>query len=232
MIEKEEGIIVFLKKIKDNDIFIKILSNSDELVSGMVYGGNSSKKKLTYQIGYFIEYSIIQKNKNIVPTFKADIIKPFISSIINDKYKSYSLLCIVSLVNLSIIEGQKINEFYKSVKDVVRILESKKHWISFFCEWLFKLLQLIGYQIDYKNNKGYKYFNLITQDFENSIIENSITFPHKMLTHSSKISFKELNSIFAIFESIYIKNHLDNMNYKMPISFINFKNSLLSQLKN
>ena len=231
MIEKEEGIIVFLKKIKDNDIFIKILSNSDELVSGMVYGGNSSKNKLIYQIGYFVEYSIVQKNKNIVPTFKADIIKPFISSIINDKYKSYSLLCIVSLVNLSIVEGQKINEFYISIKDIVRILESKKHWISFFCEWLFKLLQLIGYQIDYKNNTDYKYFNLITQDFENSIIENSIAFPHEMLTHRGGISSKELNAIFSIFESIYIKNHLDNINYKMPISFINFKKSLLSQLK-
>ena len=198
----------------------------------MVYGGNSSKKKLTYQIGYLIEYSIVQKNKNIVPTFKADIIKPFISSIINDKYKSYSLLCIVSLVNLSIIEGQKINEFYKSVKDVVRILESKKHWISFFCEWLFKLLQLIGYQIDYKNNKDYKYFNLITQDFENSIIENSIAFPHEMLTHSSRISFKELNAIFVIFESIYSKNHLNNMNYIMPTNFIIFKNSILKYLNN
>ena len=231
MSEKKEGIIVFLKKIKDNDIFIKILSNKDELVSGMVYGGNSSKNKLTYQIGYFIEYSIIQKNKNIVPTFKADIIKPFINSIINDKYKSYSFLCIVSLVNLSIIEGQKINQFYKSVKDIVIILESKKHWISFFCEWLFELLQLIGYQIDYKNSKGYKYFNLITQDFENSAIENSIAFPHEIFTHNSRISFKELNSIFAIFENIYIKNHLDNMNYKMPISFINFKKSLLSHLK-
>ena len=44
MTKKKEGIIVFLKKIKDNDIFIRILSNNDELVSGMVYGGNSSKK--------------------------------------------------------------------------------------------------------------------------------------------------------------------------------------------
>ena len=76
--------------------------------------------------------SIIQKNTNIVPTFKADIIKPFISSIINDKYKSYSLLCILSLVNLSIVEGQKINEFYNNIKDIVIILESKKHWLSFF----------------------------------------------------------------------------------------------------
>ena len=44
MTKKKEGIIVFLKKIKDNDIFIRILSNNDELISGIVYGGNSSKK--------------------------------------------------------------------------------------------------------------------------------------------------------------------------------------------
>ena len=104
--------------------------------------------------------------------------------------------------------------------------------VIIFCEWLFKLLQLIGYQIDYKNKKNYKYFNLITQDFENLNIKNSIAFPHEMLVHSSKIGLNEINAIFTIFESIYIKNHLDNMNYKMPISFINFKNSLLSQLKN
>ena len=231
MIEKEEGVIVFLKKIKDNDIFIRILSNKDELISGMVYGGNSSKKKFIYQIGYFIEYSIVKKNQNIVPTFKADIIKPFISSIINDKYKSYSLLCIVSLINLSIVEGQKINEFYKNIKNLVIILESKKHWITFFCEWLFKLLQLIGYQIDYKNKKDCKYFNLVTQDFENSNIKNSIVFPHKILEHTSKISFKEINSIFTIFENVYKRNHLENMNFKMPNSFINFKKSLLRQLK-
>ena len=61
----------------------------------MVYGGNSSKKKLIYQIGYFIEYSIFQKNKNIVPTFNAELTKPFIISIFNDKHKSLSLLAII-----------------------------------------------------------------------------------------------------------------------------------------
>ena len=44
MIDKVEGIIVFSKKIKDNDLFIKVLSSKDKMISGMVYGGNSSKK--------------------------------------------------------------------------------------------------------------------------------------------------------------------------------------------
>ena len=36
MIKKNQGIIVFLKKIKDNDIYIRVLTKDDELVSGMV----------------------------------------------------------------------------------------------------------------------------------------------------------------------------------------------------
>ena len=45
MIKKDECFIIFSKKIKDNDLFIKVLSRNDKIISGMVYGGNSSKKK-------------------------------------------------------------------------------------------------------------------------------------------------------------------------------------------
>ena len=231
MINRDEGIIVFSKKIKDNDLFIKVLTGNNKIISGMVYGGNSSKKKSIFQIGYFIDYSITQKNINIVPSFTAEIIKPFISSIINDKFKSYSLLSILSLVNLSIVEGQQVKGLYKSVKTLIEIMTIEKHWISFFCEWLFQLLKMIGYQIDYQNNKSYKYFNLINQKFENSIIEHSIIFPYHLLEHSGKLSYSEVKAIFVIFESIYTKNHLDNINYKMPINFINFKNAVLKFLK-
>ena len=47
MKNKLKGIIFYSKKIKDNDLFIKILSSKDEINSGIVYGGNSSKKKLS-----------------------------------------------------------------------------------------------------------------------------------------------------------------------------------------
>ena len=231
MIDKDEGIIVFSKKIKDNDLFIKVLSSKDQIISGMVYGGNSSKKKSIYQIGYFIDYSLFQKNTNIPPTFNADIIKPFISYIINDKYKSHSLLSIISLVNLSIVEGQKIKNLYSSIKEIVEIIIINKHWISFYCEWLFQLLKMIGYQIDYKNKKNYKFFNLVNQNFEKINTQNSIIFPHHMLEHTVKVSYSEIRNLFLIFESIYTKNHLDNVNYKMPINFINFNNLILKYLK-
>jgi DNA repair protein RecO len=232
MIDIYEGIIIFSKKIKDYDLYIRILSSEDKLISGIVYGGNSSKKKLIYQVGYFVEFSILQKNKNIPPTFNAEIISPFIASILKDQFKSYCLLGIISLINISIIEGQKLSGLYESIKNIVEIISLKRNWISFFCVWLFTFLQIIGYQIEYKNKKNYKFFNLNTQGFENSTMNhNSIIFPHKMLEHRDKINFNNVNAIFKIFESIYSKNHLDNMNYKMPINFINFKNKILKTLK-
>jgi len=63
MTDKFKGIIYYSKNIKDNDLFVKILSSKDEINQGIVYGGNSSKKKLTYQKGYFINYLIKKKTK-------------------------------------------------------------------------------------------------------------------------------------------------------------------------
>ena len=45
MKNKYKGIIYYSKNIKDNDLFLKILSSNDEINSVIVYGGNSSKKK-------------------------------------------------------------------------------------------------------------------------------------------------------------------------------------------
>ncbi len=46
MTDKLKGLIFYSKNIKDNDLFIKILSSKDEVNQGIVYGGNSSKKKI------------------------------------------------------------------------------------------------------------------------------------------------------------------------------------------
>ena len=58
MKNKLKGMIFFSKIVKDNDLYIKVLSSNDEVLSGIVYGGNSSKKKIIYQNGYFIDFSL------------------------------------------------------------------------------------------------------------------------------------------------------------------------------
>ena len=225
-----KGLILYKKIIKDNDIYIKILASNDQIITGIVYGGNSSKKKLIYQSGFFIDFMISRKNENFPLTINAEISKPFLSNIINDKYKLNALLSILSLIKLSITEGQHIKGFYIGVEDILLKIIFQNHWIVFYCEWLFYLLQLIGYQIDYKKNNDKKFFDLVNQNFTYESNENSIMFPHDLFFDDQKITKKNINSVFDLFESVFTKNHLDNINNKMPFNFLNFKKIILKRL--
>ena len=230
MKNKFKGLIIYKKIIKDNDIYIKILASNDQIISGMVYGGNSSKKKLIYQCGFFIDFMSSRKNENFPLTIIAELSKPFLSNIINDKYKLNALLSILSLIQLSITEGQHIKGFYIGVEEILLKIIFQNHWIVFYCEWLFYLLQLIGYQIDYKKNNDKKFFDLVNQNFIYESSENSIIFPHDLFFDTPKITKKNIISIFYLFERVFTKNHLDNINNKMPFNFLNFKKIILKRL--
>jgi len=230
MKNKFKGLILYKKIIKDNDIYIKILASNDQIITGIVYGGNSSKKKLIYQSGFFIDFMINRKNENFPLTINAEISKPFLSNIINDKYKLNALLSILSLIKLSITEGQHIKGFYIGVEDILLKIIFQNHWIVFYCEWLFYLLQLIGYQIDYKKNNDKRFFDLVNQNFTYESNENSIIFPHDLFFDNQKITKNNINSVFDLFESVFTKNHLDNINNKMPFNFLNFKQIILKRL--
>jgi len=230
MKNKFKGLILYKKMIKDNDIYIKILASNDQIITGLVYGGNSSKKKLIYQTGFFIDFMISRKNENHPLTINAEISKPFLSNLTNDKYKLNALLSILSLINLSITEGQHIKGFYIGVEDILLKIVFQNHWIVFYCEWLFYLLQLIGYQIDYKKNNNKKFFDLVNQNFIYESNENTIMFPHDLFFDNQKITKININSIFYLFESVFTKNHLDNINHKMPFNFLNFKKIILKRL--
>ena len=230
MTNKISGIIFYSKNIKDNDLYIKILSSKDEIITGMVYGGNSSKKKLIYQNGYFVNFSISKKSDSFPNIFTAELSKPFIGEIYNDKYKLNALLSILSLINISILEGQIIRGYYKGIYDLCNNIIYKKHWINFYCEWLFYLLKLIGYQIDYKENLNKKYYNINNNTFTNNSSNDSIQFPHEFFLNYEKTNYNNLKLIFTIFESILLKNHLDNISNKMPNNYINFKTLILGRL--
>ena len=231
MQNKLKGLIFYSKNIKDNDLYIKILSSNDYINSGMVYGGNSSKKKSIYQKGYFIDFICRKKNENSPSVFTADISKPYISNMYHDKFKLNALASVLSLINISIFEGQQIKGFYSGVFNLINKINNQDKWIIFYCEWLFDLLKFIGYQIDYNINFNKKYFNLSDQEFTNFREKNCIEFPHNFFQNYSYVNYSNLQIIFNVFENIFSKNHLENINYKMPDSFADFKKITLEKLK-
>ena len=232
MQSKSLGLILNTKPINDNNLYIKVLSVNDNILSGLVYGGNTSKKISIYQPGYFLEFNQIQKNSNSVNSITGEIVGPYIGNIYNDKFKTFSLLAIISILNESIYQGVKTNGLFISVKNLIIFISENNSWLSYYCEWLLHFLQLLGYGIDYNNKLSMKYFNLNLLNFQKvHTSNNSILFPHKLFNKNCSITYESVKSFFIIFESVFKKNNINNFNEGMPINYLNFKNLVKKSLK-
>ena len=230
MLKKYKGILLFKKIHKDNDLFIKFLSETDELINGIVYGGLSNKKRNIFQIGFYLNIEVKYIN-NKPASISGELSEPFISSILNNKYKINCLMSITSLINISIIEGQKVKDIFKISNDFLSKMIVKKKWLREYIIFLFNLLKIIGYEIDFLNNKN-KYFDLIDLQFKDYNSNNSIIFPHNFFVNNqTKIDIVIVYQLFEIFEKVYIQNHLSNFNLNLPNQYHLFKKLIIQKLK-
>ena len=231
MIEKKErGILLFNKISSENNLFVKILTSTDEILTGLIFGGSSRKKKNIYQNGYFLNINIKSKNRNFPNNLSAELASPFYHNIFNDKYKLHCLLATISLLNISIIEGQKINGLFNLSEGIIQNISNNEKWIIDYFLYLFNLLKLIGYEVDFNKNLSKNYFNLDSLQFEDSNNSKSIIFPHLLLNKQQKINKENANSFFNIFETILQNHHLNNMNLNIPIYYLKFKKLILDYL--
>jgi hypothetical protein len=54
MIEKKVlGILLFNKISSDNNLYLKFLTENDEIITGLSFGGASKKKKIFIKLGIF-----------------------------------------------------------------------------------------------------------------------------------------------------------------------------------
>ena len=232
MQKKYKGILLYTKIYKENDLLIKFLSNTDEIISGIVYGGLSKKKKNIFQIGFFLNLNV-SKTLNRPASISAELSEPFISSVIEDKYKLNCLLSVISLVNLSIIEGQTVKNIFNITEDFLKKMIIKKNWISLYCIYLFNLLKIIGYAIDAKDDGIYKHFNLEKSEFSFTRSKDTIIFPYDLLNNKlSSNSYESISNFFKIFENIFSRNHLSDLNLQLPNHYHYFKKLIIEFFEN
>ena len=227
---KNRAILLYNKISSENNLYLKFLTENDEILTGVSFGGSSKKKKSIYQLGYFLNLNIKFKNSNFPKNITGELTKPFFYNIFNNKYKLHCLLSIVSLLNLSIIEGQKIPGIFSNTEKIIKLISDQENWIVDYFLYLLNMLKLIGYEIDFVKHKSFRYLNLDTLQFNENNSRNSIIFPHDLFNKKIKINLENVTSFFRIFEIILQNHHLNNMNLNIPNSYLKFKKLILEFL--
>ena len=236
MMQKDEGLIIFTKIIKDNHLFIKILSKNNGLCLGTVFGGNSKKKKNIYQIGNFILFNLIKKNENLNSNISGDINEPLISNFFNDKFKLHAILSCCSLINCTVNENQKFQNIYLNS---IKLYESfnQKHWFYNYAEWLIMFLSELGYGFDLTDiNSENKYINIENLKLYNidslhyNLNNNKfIEFPFDLFVNKV-INYNQCKLLFNIFEFIMKKHLLNHSTNNIPKIYFLFKELILKNI--
>ena len=234
MIIKDEGLIIYSKVIKEKNLLVKILSKYNGLCVGIIYGGNSKKNKVYYQIGNFINFNLLNKNENSISSISGEITSPLVSNFYNNKIKLYAILTCCSLINICINENQKFKNIYNKTYKFF-ILLNQKHWFNDFVDWLLNLLSELGYGFDWNDiNNRKKYLDLTNFQFidyikDSNLSKNYIEFPYNLIINKI-LDYKECNLMFLLFENI-IKHHLlDHSSKKIPSIYFDFKKIILDKL--
>tara|TARA_B100001057_G_scaffold308596_1_gene308701 strand:- start:221 stop:586 length:366 start_codon:yes stop_codon:yes gene_type:complete len=107
-----------------------------------------------------------------------------------------------------------------------------KRWISDYCLFLLTLLKTIGYEINYSNH-NLKYFDIESLEFKENKTNSTIVFPFDLIGRdgNENINFNSINTIFKIFELVFKKNHLSNINLQLPNQYLLFKKLIIDYLR-
>ena len=136
------------------------------------------------------------------------------------------------MINLSIIEGQKIKNIFYIVENFLLNMFNNKKWFADFCSFLFQLLKIIGYEIDYLEANNKKYFDLDLLEFKNVVTKTSVEFPYHLLDKNNvKIDTVNVINFFNIFETVYLRNHLSIFNLRLPNHYYLFKKLIIDKIK-
>ena len=231
---KDQGLIIYIKKINENNLLVKLLSKNNGLLIGIVYGGNSKKNKLVYQIGNFINFNFLKKNENSIGNLNAELSDPLLSDFFEDRYKLLLILTCCALINISVNENQKYQKIYDNSFNLFLALYNK-HWFHEFSLWVINFLSELGYgfdwsQIKLKNKYIYlKNLEFINKKDSNKFDNNYIEFPYELILNKT-VSYEQCKLLFKIFEYIMDNHLLNNSQKKIPRIYFEFKNVILKSL--
>ena len=118
----------------------------------------------------------------------------------------------MSLLNISIIDGQKIIGLFNLSEKIIYIISNKENWIIDYFLYLLNLLKLIGYDIDYNKNFSLKGI-LISSKQRNMFSPENDYIKNIWYTLSST----EMNQFYKLNGSFFILKIIDQNYFEQTL---------------
>ena len=208
---KDEGYLLHKTNFTENSIKIDALTLDHGKYTGVVYGGSSKKLKKIFQIGNKILLNWKSKSENKSGYLNIELIKPVTPLFFDDKKKSICILSATSILKILLPERQINKKIYLSFENLITHFDAS-NWINLYIYWELSLINELGFEINFLNNKNNK---------NNTIEINNKYFkiPEILLKDNIKLNInKNIKEALAFNKSLLLEYFIVPNKLKMPLS--------------
>ena len=219
---QDKGFLLSNNKYNENSSIVEFFTKDHGKISGILFGSTSKKIKSYLLIGNKFHLNYSSKNENSTGSFKVEIDKVNTALHLDNKLKLSCIIYSIQIIKILTVENQSNIKIFELIENLYKILDDD-NWLKRFVIWELDFFKLIGYEISFldyaekvtKNNKTF----YVSKNDNSKIIPNFLVNNNDLVQNN-----QEIVNALSITGDFLKKSILNDNNYSLPNSRINFEN--------
>lgn len=142
-----QGLVIASRSHGETGLILSLLTNDSGVLSGYVPGGQSAKKRASFEIGNIVSADWSARDTNALGRFNVTLETNNAVMIMDQRGPLLALQAACALLRDTMPERQHYKGLYEGTLAMIESL-SQHHWAEVYVFWELRLLDVLGYGLD------------------------------------------------------------------------------------
>ena len=146
----DDGIILGGRRFGEGGLILDVLTRTRGRRSGLVYGGNSRRRRAQYEAGNSVSLSWTGRLGDQLGRFEvAEATKERVSRVLDDARALAAVSAITAILRMSLDEGDVAGSaMFEATELLLDQIEAREIWPALYVRWELGLLSALGFGLD------------------------------------------------------------------------------------
>jgi len=146
----DDGIILGSRRFGEGGLILDVLTRANGRRSGLVYGGNSRKRRAQFEAGNSVSLSWSGRLENQLGRFDvAEASRERTSYVLDDPKALAAISAVTAILRASLDEGDVVGSaMFEATEMLLEQVEAREIWPALYVRWELGLLAALGFGLD------------------------------------------------------------------------------------
>lgn len=148
---RDQGIVLGARRFGESGLILDAFTHEHGRQSGLIYGGGSSKKKSSYEIGTSLELEWRARTADQLGHFNlSEPTSNRAAMFMSSRLALTALQSVTSMLNTALPEGHSYPALFEATEFLLDQLGEREIWPAIMVSWEVGFLRTVGYGMDFR----------------------------------------------------------------------------------